>query len=122
MSVLSFKRLAAKFVDKTFNDFTGSFTFQSLTKTSDGQGGYTTTWATFATVTGFIKPVSGKEMILDDHINTQNIKQFSFEHIVDITNEMRISYNGVNYNIHSIKSVQESTVWINILASEAVAT
>ena len=122
MSVVSFKRLAAKFVDKTFNDFTGNFTFQSLTKTSDGQGGYTTSWATFATVTGFIKPVSGKEMILDDHINTQNIKQFSFEHIVDITNEMRIAYNGVSYNVHSIKSVQESTVWINILASEAVAT
>ncbi len=122
MSVESFKTLAAKFVSLTFADFAQDYTFESLTLTPDDQGGFTTTWSTFTTVSGFIKPVSGKEMIVDDHVNTENIKKFSFEWVAGITSDMRILSNGKYYNIHSVASIQESTVWIDVIASESVAT
>mgnify|MGYP003645632261 CR=1 FL=1 len=122
MSVASFKALANKFVTNTFADFTQPYTFESVTRVPDDQGGYTTTWATFAAVTGFIKPTSGKEMILDDHINTENLKKFSFEYVAGITADMRILFNSKYYNIHSVASIQESTVWVDVIASESVAT
>ena len=67
MSVSSFKSLAKSFVDNTFSDFTQTYTFQSLNKAPDGQGGFTSGWSTFATVTGFVKIDSGREGELDDH-------------------------------------------------------
>ena len=122
MSVKSFKSLANKFVNKTFADFAVQFSFESLAETSDGQGGYTTAWSTFKTATGFVKSISGNEMILDDHINTEDIKKFSFEYAVEVTTKMRILYAGNYYNIHSIESIQDSTIWIDVIASKSVAT
>ena len=122
MSVASFKALANRFVTGTFADFTGTYVFESLTRVPDDQGGYTETWATFATVTGFIKPTSSKELTLDDHIKTENLKMFSFEFVEGITTELRVLYKQKYYNIHSVKNIQESTVWINVVASESVAT
>ena len=123
MSVASFKALANKFVTNTFADFAQPFSFEAPVLTPDDQGGEVVTWpSTFVTVSGFIKPTSGKEMILDDHINTENLKKFSFEHVVGITTDMRILFNTKYYNIHSVASVQESTVWVDVIASESVAT
>lgn len=122
MSVTSFKALANSFVTDTFADFTHSYTFESLTRAPDDQGGYTETWATFATVTGFVKPTSGREITLDAHIKTENLKKFSFEFIEGINSELRVLFSGKYYNIHSVMNVQESTVWVNVIASESVAT
>ena len=122
MSVASFKALANKLVSVTFADFALTYTIEVKTNTPDDQGGYTTTWADFATVTGFVRPTSGKELILDDHIKTENLKAFSFEYISGITNDMRILFNSKYYNIHQISNAAQSTIWISIVASEAVAT
>lgn len=122
MNIDCFKAMANDFVNNEFADFTAAYSFESLTKAPDDQGGYTTSWATFVSVTGFVKPTSGKEMILDDHINTENLKKFSFEYVTGLTNDMRILFSGKYYNIHSIENIQESTVWINVIASESVAT
>jgi len=122
MSVSSFKSLASSFVNDTFADFTKPFAFESLTETSDGQGGYTTTWITFASVTGFVKVTSGKELILDEHINSEYLRKFSFEYVAGLENNMRILYEGDYYNIHKIQSVQDSTIWIDVIASKSVAT
>lgn len=122
MSVESFKALANGFVSSTFADFTKSYVFESLSRLPDGQGGFTTTWSTYLTITGFVKTDSANEITLDDHIKTQDIKKFSFEYVSDLNAEMRILYNGDYYNIHSIKSIQDSNIWIDVIASKAVAT
>ena len=122
MSVSSFKSLASSFVNDTFADFTKPFAFESLTEAADGQGGYTTSWLTFATVTGFVKVASGKELILDDHINSEYLRKFNFEYVTGLENNMRILYEGDYYNIHKIQSVQDSTIWIDVIASKSVAT
>jgi SPP1 family predicted phage head-tail adaptor len=122
MSVASFKALANEFVTSTFADFALPYTFETPTKTPDNQGGYTVTWAEFKAVSGFVKPTSGKELTLDDHIKTENLKKFSFEYVAGLKNDMRILFNGKYYNIHSIKNIQESTIWIDVIASESVAT
>ena len=122
MSVSSFKSLAKSFVDNTFSDFTQTYTFESLAKTSDGQGGFTVAWSTFATVTGFVKIDSGREGELDDHIKSEYSRKFSFEFVAGLKNNMRILYNGDYYNIRSINSVQDSTIWIDVMGDKDIAS
>tara|TARA_R110000824_G_scaffold259665_1_gene448358 strand:- start:183 stop:551 length:369 start_codon:yes stop_codon:yes gene_type:complete len=121
MSVSSFESLAKSFVDNTFSDFTQTYTFESLAKTSDGQGGFTVAWSTFATVTGFVKIDSGREGELDDHIKSEYSRKFSFEFVTGLQNDMRILYKGDYYNIRSINSVQDSTIWIDVMGDKDVA-
>lgn len=122
MSVSSFKSLAKSFVDNTFSDFTQTYTFQSLNKAPDGQGGFTSGWSTFATVTGFVKIDSGREGELDDHIKSEYSRKFSFEFVAGLQNNMRILYNGDYYNIRSINSVQDSTIWIDVMGDKDIAS
>jgi|TARA_B110000503_G_scaffold67469_1_gene105708 SPP1 family predicted phage head-tail adaptor len=122
MSVSSFKSLAKGFVDNTFSDFTQTYTFQSLNKAPDGQGGFTSGWSTFATVTGFVKIDSGREGELDDHIKSEYSRKFSFEFVAGLQNNMRILYNGDYYNIRSINSVQDSTIWIDVMGDKDIAS
>lgn len=118
----TFKNLGNKFVGNTFADFTKTFSFESKVNASDGQGGYTVTWSTFADVRGFVKITSGNEINLDDHIKTRELKKFSFNYIPDLTSEMRILYEGDYYNIHSVMPIQDVDVWVNVIASKDVAT
>ena len=120
MSVSSFKSLAKGFVDNTFSDFTQTYTFQSLNKAPDGQGGFTSGWSTFATVTGFVKIDSGREGELDDHIKSEYSRKFSFEFVTGLQNDMRILYKGDYYNIRSINSVQDSTIWIDVMGDKDI--
>jgi len=122
MSVSSFKSLAKGFVNDTFSDFTQTYTFESLNKTPDGQGGFTSGWSTFATVTGFVKIDSGREGELDDHIKSEYSRKFSFEFVAGLQNNMRILYNGDYYNIRSINSVQDSTIWIDVMGDKDIAS
>ena len=122
MSVASFRGLTSTFVKSTFAAFTQDFIIQQLTETPDGQGGFTATWSTFASVTGFVKTVTAKEAQLDDHIHSEYLKKFSFEYISGINNDMRILYGGDYYNIRSSVSIADSTIWIDIVADKNTAT
>lgn len=117
-----FKDLAEKFVDTTFNDFTESYTIESLTRTPDGQGGYTVSWSTFATITGFVKPAPRGEGQLDSYLKSLTNKIFMFEYVAGITPEMRINYDSKVYNIRSIDSVMDQDIWITLVGEEQVAT
>jgi head-tail adaptor len=121
MSVECFKELAASFVNDEFADFTVTYDIESKTETPDGQGGFTSSWSTFASVTGFAAIDASDEGMLDDHIKSMYSRKFSFEYIAGIKNDMRILYSGVYYNIRSIDSIQDSTIWINIMADMDVA-
>jgi len=111
---VSFADMASDFVNDTFSEFTQNFTIEQMTKTADGQGGFTQTWATFATVKGFVSATTSDE--------DKQFKKFSFEYVADIDPSMRLLYKGDYYNIKSVESIAESTLWINIIASRNAAT
>ena len=93
MSISSFKALVKDFVDNEFAEYTQVYSFEAITKTPDGQGGF-----------------------------TQYSRKFSFEFIAGLTNDMRILYDGDYYNVRSIKSAQDSTIWIDVLADKDLAS
>lgn len=117
-----FKELANDFVTDTFKDFTQTFVIESLTKIPDDQGGFTTVWATFTTPTGFVKSLSAKEIIKDDRIKSDQAKEFSFEYISGIKSDMRIVYEGVNYNILPFEDIMDANIWLKIVGDKDSAT
>ena len=117
-----FKRLANDFITKTFSDFAVPFTIEEFTETADGQGGLTVVWAEFASLIGFVKTASADEIILDDHIDSKHLKKFSFEYMAGVTGKMRILYQGNYYNIHSVESIEDVSIWSVLIASRDVAT
>ena len=121
-SVNQFKNLASRMVSKTFSEFTNTFEIEMPVKLSDDQGGFTVSWVEFASVRGFVKIESGDEVQKDGRLKSDYPTKFSFEYISGIENDMRILYNGEQYNIVSIENVVESGVWVNIIADKADAT
>lgn len=121
-TVETFKRLANDFITKTFSEFAVDFTVESFVETPDGQGGLTVVWSEFASLTGFVKTDNASEITLDDHIESLHIKKFSFEFMSGITTKMRLVYLGDLYNIHSVSSIEDSSVWSVLKASRDVAT
>lgn len=117
-----FKNLAADFVNNVFADFTNTFVIQSLTRTPDGQGGFTSAWTNTHTVTGFVFPEPMGEKEFDTYLKTDTMKVFLFPYIAGLENTMRISYQSKLYNIRKIESVVDVDVWIKIHAEERVAT
>tara|TARA_R110000772_G_scaffold9722_1_gene31772 strand:- start:5230 stop:5616 length:387 start_codon:yes stop_codon:yes gene_type:complete len=116
----SFKSLASSFVNSVFADFTKSIVIQSLIRASDGQGGYTTTWTDFASTRCFVTKSAGGEVVEKTgdatKIDQDDVFLFEFEFIDNITDEMRIVYDGDNYNIKSGTAVQEVDIWLKLEA------
>tara|TARA_R100000541_G_scaffold12803_2_gene21323 strand:- start:76 stop:447 length:372 start_codon:yes stop_codon:yes gene_type:complete len=123
MSLLNdFKAMANEFVTDTFSEFTDEFAFEENLQSSDGQGGFTDSWSTFAVTRGFIKVDKGNKEILDDHVKSKYMRKFMFEDLPNITTKMRIVYRGQVFNIDKIEPIMDSTVWTNVYAYQDVAT
>lgn len=112
---------AARFGDR-LADLMGRYDIEERIDTPDGQGGYTSTWQPFVTIYGFVRNVRADEKILDDHIKTDRAKSFSSAFVAGITTDMRIVYENRYYNILSVKNVEDSDIWLRLVAAEDVAT
>lgn len=116
----SFKSVAKNFVEKTFSEFAVQFSFESLTMTPDGQGGFSESWSNFSTVSGFVEPQPGGEQFIDGQVKFPQSFTFAFESIAGLDEKMRINYNSEFYNIESISPVMDSDVWTEIVATKSV--
>jgi len=117
-----FKDLARKLTGEVFADFAQEFTVEHLSRMPDGQGGFKETWQTFATITGFVSRISGKEEISDTYLESDYMTKFSFEHVPGIENDMRIMFKGKLFNIREIKPALEVDVYTFVVAEETSAT
>lgn len=77
-------------------------TIQQNTETRDNVGGKADTWSTFAQIWAAYKPITGIENVNADRIEAKGMVNFIIRYRSDITNAMRISYDGQIYNIKSI--------------------
>tara|TARA_R110000764_G_scaffold43004_1_gene96685 strand:+ start:10604 stop:10978 length:375 start_codon:yes stop_codon:yes gene_type:complete len=102
--------------------FLKTYVVEMQTKTADGQGGFTVSWSTFATIKGFVFPATTKDKIVDDRIKSEDIKKFEFEYVGGIDSSMRIFYDGKYYNISPPKSVADSDIWVVIVGFLGDAT
>lgn len=97
-------------------------TFQSLSLTSDGQGGSSTSWTNFKTVWARIKPISGRERNFAQRIEDVYTHEITIRKCDGLTTTMRISYQNRIFQVKSIQKDTEENFWMKILTEEKVGT
>jgi SPP1 family predicted phage head-tail adaptor len=100
-------------------------TFQTLTRTPDGQGGYTSSWAdmsTNPTVWGEVVPKSTPERFFSQAIQYQRTHQVTIRYRSDLTQEMRMLFDSRIFQIKGIRKPDERRFFLIIDLEENQGT
>lgn len=103
-------------------DLKKRITFQALTRTADGQGGWTESWADFASVWASLDPVSAAERFYSQRVEMNVSHKITIRKMDGLTPEMRIVFGTRIFQIHGIYLDKEELWFINILAEENVGS
>jgi SPP1 family predicted phage head-tail adaptor len=85
------------------------------TRTSDGQGGYTTTFALQEVVFGDFRPENENRALLEAELSFTRSAKLFIRYDVTINNNYQIEAEGEMYTIHSIKDVENQFRFYEIL-------
>lgn len=89
---------------------------------ADGAGGLNRSWKLHARVWAEVTPrSSGHERALDGQLAAQAQTKFIIRYRDDITEAMRLNYNGQAYQIRRLTDLYERGVALEILAERGVA-
>jgi SPP1 family predicted phage head-tail adaptor len=94
---------------------------QRMTRTSDGAGGYTETWATLSTVWAHVGPKAGREHLADGRINASYVNVFTLYYQDGLQEADRIVWGGENWNIRGIRRAGGRELTMQIEAERGVA-
>ena len=78
------------------------------TKTSDGQGGYTTTFALQEMVWGDYRPQPQDRALLESSLSFTRLAKLFIRFDVTINDNYQIEVEGQRYTIHSLKDVDNA--------------
>lgn len=95
---------------------------QSLVKTPDDQGGYTSGWQTLKTVWAKIENLTGNENVFAQRLDANYDHKITIRYTTGILPEMRIIFQGRKFQIHSVVKVDERRFFMELLAKEGVAS
>ena len=85
------------------------------TRVSDGQGGYTTTFALQEVVFGDFRPENENRELLQAELSFTRSAKLFIRYDVTINNSYEIEAEGERYTIHSIKDVENQFRFYEIL-------
>jgi len=103
----------ANYIDA--NTMTRQVEIYAPTRTSDGQGGYTTTFALQSTVWGDLRPDNQSRAVDDSELqfNQRNRLYIRFE--VNIDDSYEVDVEGDRFTIHSIKNVEDQNRFLELI-------
>ena len=78
------------------------------TKTADGQGGYTTTFALQATVWGDFRPQPQNRALLEAQLSFTRFTKLFIRWDITINDTYQFEVEGQRYTVHSIKDVDNA--------------
>lgn len=103
----------ANYVDA--NTMTREVKIYAATKTSDGQGGYTTTFALQSTVWGDLRPDNQARAIDDLELQFDQRNTLYIRYGVTINDNYEVEIEGSRYTIHSIKNVENQNRFLELI-------
>lgn len=110
---------------KRIGDLRHRMTFQTLSLTSDGQGGATRTWEDSFTVWGEIKPLSSYQKNFAEQLQKNVSHKVTVRYNTDtsgITTDMRFTYDSRTFEVKSPLTIDERKAYITFDANEGDAT
>jgi SPP1 family predicted phage head-tail adaptor len=105
----------AKSVYIDANTMTREVLLYAPTRTSDGQGGYTTTFALQGTVWGDLRPDDKVRSIGESELQFDQRMRLYIRFGVTITDVYEVEIEGSRYTIHSIKDVENQHRFYEII-------
>lgn len=85
---------------------------ETLSQSSDGQGGYIESWSELATVWGKLEPVSTSERLYAKKIEYQRSHKCVIRYRNDVTQTMRIVFDNRYFQIKSVHSPDERRAYL----------
>jgi SPP1 family predicted phage head-tail adaptor len=97
-------------------------TIERQTRTADGAGGFTTSWATHATVSGGIWSLSGNERWQSDRVEETSKWRMVIPFQSGLKPTDRVVIDSVTYNVTFANDVEQRGTWHVLDLSGGVAT
>lgn len=96
---------------------------QSESRTSDGGGGFATTWSTLATVWGRVVPRRGAERREADRVEDATVVEFEIRYRTGISAAQRLVHvpTGDTYNIRSVINPDARRRFLRLVCERGVA-
>lgn len=85
------------------------------TRVSDGQGGYTTTFALQETVWGDFRPQEQNRALLESELSFTRMAKLFIRWDITINDNYQLEVEGERYTIHSIKDVDNAHRFFEII-------
>jgi len=95
-------------------------TIQSRHEQSDGMGGFTAAWETFAEAWAGIWPVSAKEVINNGQLAGQISHRVRIRYVEGVTSAMRILFGARVFNVLSVINPNEGNELLDLVCMEVV--
>lgn len=98
--------------------------FERLTRTSDGAGGFTESWASIsgAPTRGMVKAMSGRERWASQRIEATSTHRIVVRYFADLTEVDRVVIRGRPHQVRFINNVDLADRWLEIDAQLGVPT
>ena len=90
------------------NSMTRRIGIYAPTRTSDGEGGYTTTFELQATVWGDYRPQPQNRTIQDSQLSFNRYAKLFIRYDLSINDNYQLEVEGQRFTIHSIKDVDNA--------------
>ncbi len=103
----------ANYVDA--NTMTREVGIYAPTRTSDGQGGFTTTFALQSTVWGDLRPDNQSREIGESELQFDQRNRLYIRFGVNINDSYEVDVEGSRYTIHSIKNVENQNRFLELI-------
>jgi SPP1 family predicted phage head-tail adaptor len=103
----------ANYVDA--NTMTREVKIYAATKISDGQGGYTTTFALQSTVWGDLRPDNQNRAVDDLELQFDQRSRLYIRFGVTLNDSDEVEVEGDRYTIHSIKNVENQNRFLELI-------
>lgn len=105
-------------------DLNEPVTFERVTQTPDGAGGFTEAWATIsgAPTRAMVKPMSGREVWASMRVEARSTVMVVTRYFAGLKEGDRVVIGGENHNIRYIRDVDLAKRWLEINAEGGVAS
>lgn len=112
--------MAVKCGPYSAKDLIETVVIQRATRTADGRGGWTETWADQATVYAKVRPLSGSEVWRFDRLNAVASLMVVIRYRAGVLPSDRVLIRGTAHNITHIGNVEFKDAWLEIAVQAGV--
>lgn len=91
-----------------------SLTLVSITRTSDGMGGWTESESNVATIEGYLRTLSGRERLASDMETVVRTHRFYCDYNSNITEDKRFKLGSKYFDIEAINNIGNMNIYMQI--------